>query len=453
MRNFAIILISILIFSSCGSTKKATVEIPKPGWVLTKPVINDYYIGIGTSRKIGTLEQYTEEARKNALSSIAGEISTKISSVSVLNQFEDQNGISEIFQNKIKASSKDMLAGYEMVEQFENESHYWVYYKLSKAKYEEEKAKRKKAAIDNGGEKFLKAVEFEKALNYAEALSFYAQSLERIIEYLGEETPFKANGFSGDLGSESLTAISRIFDDISISHRMRSVSSKRGAAIQEDQLGFYVQTKGRKALKDIPVKFEFSGGYLRKSKTASNNQGVVNTAIDKIRSSKTLEILEASIDKKELVRKASKELLIRKIMEKNPVAKHSLRIQIEQPEVYIKSVEKNPGNNSLDIYRQVLLSELRKSNIKITNQPDNADFTISLSCQAEKAGRSNGLYKATLNATVQLENQNQEVLFSGQLDKDFAGQGGFDKAIKEVYGKNKNEFKRKLITPLIKLMK
>jgi len=144
MRNFAIILISILIFSSCGSTKKATVEIPKPGWVLTKPVINDYYIGIGTSRKIGTLEQYTEEARKNALSSIAGEISTKISSVSVLNQFEDQNGISEIFQNKIKASSKDMLAGYEMVEQFENESHYWVYYKLSKAKYEEEKAKRKK---------------------------------------------------------------------------------------------------------------------------------------------------------------------------------------------------------------------------------------------------------------------------------------------------------------------
>ena len=91
-----------LFFLGCASSKKAEDVEPAPRWVNNRPVMEGYYIGIGSARKVGMKQEYVAEARQNALQDMASQISARVSATSVLHTIENEYGVSESYSERVE---------------------------------------------------------------------------------------------------------------------------------------------------------------------------------------------------------------------------------------------------------------------------------------------------------------------------------------------------------------
>jgi hypothetical protein len=107
---------------------QAPVEIKVPNWVSSRPNNGFKYVGIGFAEKKGG--NYQMDAKKNALYDLASEIKVDISSNSVLYTVQNNNNFNENFNSLIKLSNSDNIEGYTLVDSYENDKQYWVYYQL-----------------------------------------------------------------------------------------------------------------------------------------------------------------------------------------------------------------------------------------------------------------------------------------------------------------------------------
>lgn len=99
------------------------------------------YIGVGFAEK-GKGTNYQIEAKKNALYDLTSEIKVNISSNSVLYTVQNNSNFNENFNSLIKLSNTDNIEGYTLVDSYENDKQYWVYYQLDKQEYANLKAQK-----------------------------------------------------------------------------------------------------------------------------------------------------------------------------------------------------------------------------------------------------------------------------------------------------------------------
>ncbi|MBM3436901.1 MAG: hypothetical protein FJY07_11875, partial [Bacteroidetes bacterium] len=148
-------IFAFMIFASCAAKKQAAEFELQPEWMKQKPIIPGYYIGIGSAKKVGTSAEYTAQARKDALADLAGEVSSTISSTSVLHTIETEYGHSETYDQTIKTTVDDYLEGFEPAEAYETADSYWVYFRVEKETYYAMKAKKKMEAIETALAKYV----------------------------------------------------------------------------------------------------------------------------------------------------------------------------------------------------------------------------------------------------------------------------------------------------------
>src|SRR6056297_2923210 len=232
MKNFLVIIL-VLILSSCATKKQVAEFEALPDWVKQKPIIPGYYVGIASVKKVGTSAQYITQARRQALADLAESVYSNVSSTSVLHAIETKYGFSETYNQKIQISTDDYLEGFEAVDFYENEDAYWVYYKIDKLTYHEMKEKKKKEAIATALAKYLSGVELEQSNKAKEAISFYLQGLQALKQYLNEENPVTYNNQNTDIGNELFASVYRILNNLKIESKQSSVTVKRRANFNE----------------------------------------------------------------------------------------------------------------------------------------------------------------------------------------------------------------------------
>ena len=143
-KQFILFLLLSLIFSS------------QPDWVKKRPINNSYFIGIGIS-SINLSRNYIQSAKNDALSDLSSEISVTISS-ELIDILTEKSGLSqEEVVSEIRSSTKADLEGFELVDTWEDEYEYWVYYRLSKAKYQANIELKRQNAISLSLDLFKKA--------------------------------------------------------------------------------------------------------------------------------------------------------------------------------------------------------------------------------------------------------------------------------------------------------
>ncbi len=161
-------------------------EAKKPKWIKERPILNDYYQGIGVVEKTGNQVDYTLSARSKALKELSSEITVTISANSILHQLENNNLVKESYESNTSLKTMQTLEGYE-IETYEDSNNYWVYVKLSKAKYEMAKRqqleKAKKLALIN----YQKGLSFQKSGNVNEAISNYLKAISALKDHLDED--------------------------------------------------------------------------------------------------------------------------------------------------------------------------------------------------------------------------------------------------------------------------
>jgi hypothetical protein len=150
----------MLVLFACGSSKPSTKNPPKPAWLSTKPYQDGYYTGIGHSTKDGS-NNYIQAAKKSALDDLVSEIKVTVSSTSVLSQLDVNKEFSERYEQIIKTTAADEIEKFETVDAWEDENNYWIYYRLSIARYRQIKEEQKRNATLLATDYFKKGVASE----------------------------------------------------------------------------------------------------------------------------------------------------------------------------------------------------------------------------------------------------------------------------------------------------
>ena len=196
MKKLLFILSILVLFGSCKSRQElpvaaAPVEIKVPLWVSSRPNNGFKYIGIGFAEKNRGAD-YQMAAKKAALYDLASEIKTNISSNSVLYTVQNNNNFNENFNSLIQLSNTDNLEGYTLVDAYENEKQYWVYYVLDKQQYADAKALKKQQTITKAGNLIASSFYDERNKDFSACLKKRIQAFGVLTPYLSEEILFDA---------------------------------------------------------------------------------------------------------------------------------------------------------------------------------------------------------------------------------------------------------------------
>ena len=133
MRKVLNILI-IFTLVACSSQKNISRvddnAPPPPTWAQSRPISSSYHIGIGVAQKAPGID-YRNAAKENALSDLAAEIKVNVNSNSLLYTLEREYKFEQEFRETIKTSTNLDLEDFELVENWEDQSSYWLYYRFN----------------------------------------------------------------------------------------------------------------------------------------------------------------------------------------------------------------------------------------------------------------------------------------------------------------------------------
>ena len=362
-----ILIISLVFLFSCSSNKKISQEFNNlPQWVKNRPIDNFNYIGIAGVNKSRYDNNYHEKARTKALENIASEISTSISASTVYNKAELNNIISSYYRANIKAKSKNYLEGYQMVNSYNTETKYWVYYKLSKQRYWDNFNKRKLEAIQNAKSKYKQAKEFLNQYNIYQSLIFHIKAYDCLSDYLNQKLITTIEGTKKDLGLEIYNSLIDIIQNIKVVIKNNSLSIND----LQKQLNFTV-SYNNKNISDLPFFINSEECVIYENKQIVNN-GNLNFEINKFLKNKNSELFFVNINLDKILNVATTNFLIRKIIKSNKKV-YNFKLAIQKPTFNI--ICKNTD------LRDKLSSYFTKQHIKLK---ENSDYTISLNFNFQK---------------------------------------------------------------------
>lgn len=329
-------LIAILSFTliftltSCSSKKKQAelIEMTKPDWLKDRPVSSSYFYGIGTTPKVGSLMFYEEKARESALSDLAKQINTRIKSESNMYRMEDNKGVYEYIQSRIKATSTEFLEGYEYIDKWEDLNNYYAFYRLSKSEFYARKEKRKQDALQLSLLKIKQAADAEENNEIIVAIELYATAIDAISGYLNEETTVDTSNGKLDLFEESKEGLNNLINGLKVDFNKENIIAKHTERIRGGAAILKV-THNDNAAQNIPVRFNYSGSFLVTDKFKTDENGI--TASPEFTfSNNAQETLKTTIDLVTLGRQVTRNLIVRQLIEKQKSDSAVLTIKKQQ---------------------------------------------------------------------------------------------------------------------------
>ncbi len=228
MKSLVYIAILIVFLFACKSKEQTPVatatEVKAPIWVSSRPNNGFKYVGIGFAEK-GKSSNYQMEAKKNALYDLASEIKVDISSNSVLYTVQNANNFNENFNSLIKLSNSDNIEGYTIVDSYENDKQYWVYYQLDKQEYADKKALKKQQTITKASNLIASSFYDEKNQDFSSSLKKRIQAFGVLSPYLSEEINFDPAQTNGLKNVFDLTNL--------IQQQLQSITVAQEKVVQE----------------------------------------------------------------------------------------------------------------------------------------------------------------------------------------------------------------------------
>lgn len=454
MRSKYILYYSILllilqvnvVFAQKGKQEQTTALAEKaPGWVSHRPNGAFKYIGIGVADKSRSSE-YQIEAKKNALYDLASEIKVEISTNSVLHSVSDNNSFDQSFNSLIKLTNTDNIEGYTLVDAYENDKQYWVYYELDKETYAQNKAKKKQLVIDKASNLISVSFSDEKNANFSAALKKRIQAFGILNPYLSEEInfdPAKTNGIKTVI--ELTNLIQNQLHSIQV-QLPPSLPVVKPYQANYSPIVYNISINNGKPLNDFPFTLKSDDDYLKiEEKLSTTNKGQASLKINYVEpqflnSFITLNPNIEALTANDSVSKSSLSILNQFIQ--TPSLK--LQVSIEPVALYIHAQESNLGKKlPSNMIEQFVGQKFSSPEIKIVDSPDNADYLLEFQANTEKdisndiLMKNYKLYLSQLTINAALQNKMGETLFKSTINEIYGYANSLDNAGLNAYGSSK----------------
>jgi hypothetical protein len=430
-------IVFLFIVSACSpKLKTPDPESLKPAWLKTEPFQDGYYTGIGHSIKDGS-NNYIQSAKKSALDDLVSEIKVNVSSTSVLSTMEIDRKLQEQYEQIIKTTATEDIEEFELVDAWEDKANYWVYYRLSIARYRQIKEEEKRNASILAKDYLKKGREFEKNENYVEALGFYFQAFRSVERYLGDAIRVELDGEEVLLTNEIHASIQRLLDRIKVSVTPTEILLNRRVNQNTQALVATVAYKDGKPAFNLPIKATFDKGEGDIfSEYRVDEKGKVKILINKLSSKETDQVIgvKVNIDALSGTAKSPIYALIAKTLSV-PGAQVSLKVQ--RPLVYLTSDEKSLGAMRSNLQLTNKLKNLLTNNgFEFTEDKNAADLWFDLKADSEKGTVSGSIHITYLTGVIKVTAMKEgKEIYATTLDR-VKGYGlDYDRSSVDAYNK------------------
>lgn len=412
------LIIVLVLFYSCGTTKNAVQTEVIPTWVKIKPVITGYYVGVGSAQKTPNPSEYKLNSKNSALADMASEISVTISTQSVLHKFESSAGYSEDYSAATRAKANEDLEGYELVNTFESQTHYYVYYRLSKEKFNAIKKQRKDDAVKKGVDFLQKANELETNVKIYDAIFNYVKGLEAIKPYFSESLECDIDGNTVYLGNELFSGLTTTINNIIVTPKVSEIDATNGRSIPSSQLAFTFKTSSGNVIQGLPVIFSLGSKPLRNSKKETNALGEVNYEIFQVKARIGSGYFTASLDANKVASHCTADPFLRKMMRKMDMPKGQILIRVNNPVFYIETTEKNFGKEmNPKVLKRKMEQLLANNDFPVVFVKEKADFTIEVNTNTAKSKKEGRMHYATLSGEVKVIDSSGKLILMRPIEK------------------------------------
>ena len=451
MKHLIYIVVLGFALISCKAKQVAApapvvAEVKVPNWVSSRPNNGFKYVGIGFVDKAKG-GNYQMEAKKNALYDLASEIKVDISSNSVLYTVQNNNNFNENFNSLIKLSSSDNIEGYTLVDSYENEKQYWVYYELDKQEYADLKAKKKQQIITKASNLIASSFYDEKNKDFSSSLKKRIQAFGVLTPYLSEEINFDAAQTNG---------IKNVFDLTNlIQTQLQSinvVAQKMVPVLKPYQLiynpiVYNLELKSKTPLQNFPLLVSSDEDKISvNEKTSTNSTGEVQIKVNSVEPLNQYIAFSLSPDITTLMGSDSVSNAGVRLL-KQFIQTPALKVQanVANITIYVSSIENNFGKaTGLHSIETFIKQKFNGQEIRLVDRPEEADYIIESVAETKEDVSSAILaqnYNIKLVALIidlQLKNRvTNEVLFTGQVNDVYGYANSLDNAGLNAYSNPK----------------
>jgi hypothetical protein len=449
MRYFLHIFFIAAFFVSCKSKKAAEAAVPEvkaPLWVSSRPNNGFKFVGIGFADKSKS-PSYQMEAKKNALYDLASEIKVDISSNSVLYTVQNNNTFNENFNSLIKLSSSDNIEGYNLVDSYENDKQYWVYYQLDKAEYANLKAQKKQQTISKATNLIVASYTDEQNQDFSGCLKKRIQAFGVLTPYLSEEInfdPAQAKGLKNvfDLTNVIQQQLQSIFVGV-----QKTMPQLKPYQQTYTPLVYNLELKNKVPLQNFPFLVTSEEEKVKVMENASTNlAGEIQIKVSSVEPLNQTVAFSLNPDIAGLmgtdsIGRAGISLL------KQFIQTPSLKVQanVSPVNVYLNAVEKNMGKpTNASIIGTFIQQRFNGQGVVLINNPDVADYIIESVADTQEDISSDVLESnyniklATLVVNLNLKNRvSGESVYKGQITDVYGYANSLEKAGLNAYSSTK----------------
>ncbi len=415
-----------------------------PDWVTNRPIDNEFYIGIGHASKIKGSNDHIERATSEALKNLSSEITVNISGEVVSSMIEKSGILEEELKSKIRSTTEAELEGYELVEQWQNKKDYWIYYRLSKVRYQAAREEKINKAISLALDLFSQAKKSEQNKEYDKALLLFLQSLKPIEKYIGETLETNYLGKTIYLNNEIYLSIQNMLSNIELKPITSNIEAKRNKSVKQpikvEALYFDAE---QIPIPNLPILFSFKrgeGDLISNVKT--NMNGIASSKISKITSSEKMQILNAELDISKLINQDSTSFVYQNILKTFPIPSTRIILNVTGLLIFIESEEINLGKELDVLHIEPKIKEsFSEKGFSFTDDMSMSDIYITIKARSREGSEMFGMYSTFVDVTVSaFEMSSGEEIYknvfnnvSGQgLDAEKAGLKAFENAAGKI---------------------
>ena len=434
--------------SATNDNRRATLVTMPPEWVSQRPVSQAYYTGIGGAAKSMGVN-YTQSAKKSALEDLISEIQVKVSSSSFLHQMDKDNQYSEEYQAKIKTTAENEIQDFELVDSWEDGTNYWVYYRLSKAKYRALQEQKRAEALAIALDYYKKGQAAEKQVN--NSLSYHLQALYSMRDYLGESNAVNHNGQNILLGNEVFSSIQRALNKLVIT--VGDYPGNINRRLEKDLLvNASVREKGGNRLSGVPLTAYFAiGGGAVHDEYTTNNDGEASVIISKINSKESKQKILVVPDLEKLSKSNGEDGLYSLVIGQLVKPQGQIVLQVSSPSIYLSTSEKSLGarKSNLQLTNR-LKTLLAESGFTFANTKNKADLWIDLDANTEKGPVSGSIHITYLTMTIKVvEITSGQELYTAGLDRVKGYSLDFERSSQEGYNQSVELLEKETVPALV----
>jgi hypothetical protein len=428
----------VLLISACSpKVQPPDPEALKPSWLKNEPYQEGYYTGIGHSPKQGS-NNYIQSAKKSAMDDLISQIKVNVSSTSVLNVLEVDQKLKEQYEQIIQTTAADDIEEFELVDAYEDPANYWVYYRLSIARYRQIKEEQKRNATTLATDYLKKARQADKDGERLQAISFYFQAFRSIEKYLGEAIRVQIDNQEFLLVNEIYASIQAILEKIILQVSPTEIVLNRRVAQTQHQVlakAFYKDLNKPASNLALAAAFEKGAGDVF-PEYRTDESGNAKIAITKIGSKELEQSLVIKVNVDDLSGTAGSPIYALIVKTFN-VPRAQVNLSVQRPVVYLTSDEKSLGTDKATPQLSNKLKNLLSNNgFEFTNDKSAADLWMDVKSDAEKGSVSGSIFLTYVTSVIKVVSLKEgKEIFATTLDR-IKGYGlDYDKSSIDAYNK------------------